>query len=228
MFMGPMDGYPDFRDTGIEGMRRFVDRIWELYKDHKNVVLETEEDAREVLVKQHQTIKKVTEDVEKFHYNTAISAIMEFVNLLREKAVDSEVSNKKKSIHRAQNTEHRTRRIRCAEWDESLSVLIQLLAPFTPFLSEEVWVGVLGKKFSVHTSSWPQFEPELVKEDTVTFIVQINGKLRATLEIESKKSRIKNEVIRLAKADSNVEKWLTGKKLKSTIFVPGKLVNFVI
>ena len=172
MFMGPMDGYPDFRDTGIEGMRRFVDRIWELYKDHKNVVLETEEDAKEVLIKLHQTIKKVTEDVEKFHYNTAISAIMEFVNLLREKAMMSKSTN---------------RRITCAEWDEALSVLTQLLAPFAPFLSEEVWVGVLNKKFSVHTSSWPQFEPELVKEDTVTFIVQVNGKLRATFEIESKR-----------------------------------------
>jgi leucyl-tRNA synthetase len=102
------------------------------------------------------------------------------------------------------------------------------LAPFAPFLSEEVWVGVLDKKFSVHTSSWPQFEPELVKEDTVTFIVQINGKLRATLEIKEQRSRNKDQVVKAVKAEENVRKWLKGKKLKTTIFIPGKLVNFVI
>ncbi len=166
MFMGPMDGYPDFRDTGIEGMRRFIERIWDLCISYSDLVLVKGQDSREVLVKMHQTIKKVTEDIEQFHYNTAISAIMEYVNFLREKAVDSE---------------HRTQSIRCAEWDEALEVLVKLLAPFAPFITEEVWVNVLGNKFSIHTSAWPQFKPEFVKEETVTIVVQVNGKLRETL-----------------------------------------------
>jgi len=81
MFMGPMDGFPDFRDTGIEGMRRFVERIWDLYTGDKNVVLKGEEDNYQIMVKMHQTIKKVTKDIESFKYNTAISAIMDFVNV---------------------------------------------------------------------------------------------------------------------------------------------------
>ena len=213
MFLGPYNQGGDFRDVGIEGMQRFLRRVWSIYADYSDVVLVEEKDSREVSVKMHQTIKKVTEDIQKFHYNTAISAIMELVNLLREKAGGK--------IKRAKGG------IRCAEWDEALEVLVKLLAPFAPHITEEVWVNILGEKFSVHKSKWPKFVPELVKEDKVTIVVQVDGKLRATLNVNRQKSKVKSEVVKAAKEDEKVKKWLSGKKLKDTVFVPGKLVNFV-
>ena len=215
MFIGPMDGYPDFRDTGIEGMRRFIEKVWQLFQiTNYKLQITNENDAREILIKMHQTIKKVTEDIEKFHYNTAISAIMEFVNLLRDKTQNSKLKTQKSNM-------------RCAEWDEALEVLVKLLAPFAPYMTEEIWVDVLGEKFSIHTSAWPKFVPELVKEETVTIAVQVDGKLRATLKRKAISGRLKAEVVEQAKADEKIKKWLSGKKLKNTIFVPSKLVNFV-
>jgi len=215
MFMGPMDGYPDFRDTGIEGMRRFVEKVWSLYENYKDVILTKEEDCKDLSIKMHQTIKKVSNDLENFHYNTAISAIMEFVNLLRDKSQRSKVKGQKSKI-------------RCSEWDDALKVLAQLLAPFTPHLAEEAWTNMLGEKFSIHTSIWPKFVPELVREETVTIAVQVNGKLRATINLESSISNLESKVVEAAKADQNVKKWLEGKKIKTIIFIEAKLLNFVI
>ncbi|KKU63024.1 MAG: Leucine-tRNA ligase, partial [Candidatus Woesebacteria bacterium GW2011_GWC2_47_16] len=145
MFIGPMDGSPDFRDTGMEGMRRFTERVWRLFSQYSDVVLVEEKDSREVLNKMHQTIKKVTEDIQSFRYNTAIAAMMEFVNLLYDKT--------EANIKRAHGG------IRCAEWDEALKTLALLLAPFAPHLAEEAWVEVLGQKFSVHLEPWPKYNP---------------------------------------------------------------------
>ena len=108
-----------------------------------------------------------------------------------------------------------------------MEVLVKLLAPFAPYMTEEIWVDVLEGKFSIHTSAWPKFVPELVKEETVTIAVQVDGKLRATLQLKAKSSKLKAEVLDHAKADEKIKKWLKGKKLKNTIFVQGKLVNFV-
>ena len=233
MFMGPMDGYPDFRDTGIEGMRRFLERVWDLFVNNKDVILVEEKDSREVFVKMHQTIKKVTEDMEKFQYNTTISAIMEFVNLLREKAVYAEsASSGSSSPAKRDDSATRTRHsassyIRCAEWDEALLVLAQLLAPFAPHLAEEVWVNVLGQKPSVHTSSWPSYTKEIAEKEEVTVAVQVDGKLRATLKLKAQNSKLKAEVVKAAKKEKNVANWLKGKETRKVVFIPGKLVNFV-
>jgi leucyl-tRNA synthetase len=252
--MGPMDGYPDFRDTGIEGMRRFVEKVWQLFQiTNSKLQITNEKDVKEILVKMHQTIKKVTEDIEKFHFNTAISAIMEYVNLLREKVVDSEQwivnsgNSSNKSKHRTPNTVHKTQSNRFAEWDEALEVLLKLLAPFAPFITEEIWDRIKNydlrlknnknipkssfvnpKSFdSINLQPWPKYNPEFVREEEVTIAVQVNGKLRAKLTLKAKSSRLKAEVIEAAKSDSKIQKWLEGKKIKNTIFIPGKLINFV-
>ncbi len=248
MFMGPMDGYPDFRDTGIEGMRRFVEKVWQLFQISNfssrgrstsggQFPISNEKDKKKILIKMHQTIKKVTEDIEKFHYNTAISAIMEFVNILREKvAAESALSGSSSTrprgtaggVRSATRTRHSAdTKIRCEEWDEVLRVLALLLAPFAPHMAEEVWVNVLGEKFSIHTSSWPKYDPKLVKEETATIIVQVDGKLRNTIKIKTQDSKLKAEVVKLAKTDLRIKKWLKGKTIIDTVFVPGKLVNFV-
>ncbi len=193
MFMGPMDGSPDFRDMGIEGMYRFVNRLWRIFNTKTK-----EKSNNEVDIKMYQTIKKVTEDIEKFHYNTAISAIMEYVNVLNEKGATK----------------------------ENLEVLAKLLAPFTPHLAEEVWHEVLGNTNSIHKSAWPRYDPKLIKEENVTVVVQINGKLRSQLTVNSEQS--KSEVEKLAKEDEKAAKWLNGQKVKKVIFVPGKIINFIV
>jgi leucyl-tRNA synthetase len=240
MFLGPYNQGGDFRNTGIEGMHRFLNRVWRLVAEYKYLVLVGETDARTVLVKQHQTIQKVTQDIERLSFNTAIAAIMEFVNALRDVAQKNAEIHAEKSGTKLKNqspiTNHQSQ-IRCAEWDEALRVLVQLLAPFAPHITEEIWVNILGEKFSIHISDWPKYKKELVKEETVTIVVQVDGKLRATLTLKAQSSpaspseagraRLKAQVVRRAKADEKIKKWLKGKRVSRTIFVPGKLINFV-
>ncbi|MBI3443333.1 class I tRNA ligase family protein, partial [Candidatus Woesebacteria bacterium] len=214
MFLGPFDQGGDFRDTGIEGMYRFLNRVWRLFTQTKDVVLVEASDSREVLSKMHQTIKKVTKDIQDFKYNTAISSLMEFVNLLQEKAGGKVRMAKSGGI-------------RCAEWDEALKTLVKLLAPFAPHMAEEVWVGVLGQEFSVHTSPWPKYDIDLAKETENVIVIQVDGRLRQQLTINSQQSTMKEEIEKIARKDSKVAKWLGGKKIKKTIFIPGKLINFV-
>jgi leucyl-tRNA synthetase len=225
MFLGPFDAGGDFRDTGIKGMRRFIDRVWKLVSLNREIYLESAADATQILVRMHQTIKKVTEDIEKLRYNTAISAIMEFVNVLYEK-VSSEQStvNGKITDHRSPTTVHRPR---CAEWDEALKVLTLILAPFTPFLAEELWVEVLNQEFSVHTQAWPAYKKEVIKEKETTVVVTVNGKPRGELRLASDMAKNREQVETLAKKEPNVAKWLQETKLVRTIFVPGRLINFV-
>jgi leucyl-tRNA synthetase len=193
MFMGPMDSYPDFRDTGIEGMHRFVKRFWSLYFEEKQI--DNEKELNSIL---HQTIQKVTKDIEIFHYNTAISAIMELVNFLKQ---------------------HGTNK-------ESLRILSQLLAPFAPHITEELWHEVLGQSDSIHTSSWPQYDSKYIETDQSIIIIQVNGKVRSQLKVNGEEAKNENKIIELAKNDRKIETYLKDNGYK-TIFVPGKIINFV-
>ena len=194
MFMGPMDGSPDFRDTGIEGMGRFIGRLWTLY--NKKTAAKSD---KEVLLKLHATIKGVSEDIEEFKYNTAIAKIMELVNVLEDKPFGS----------------------------EALEALCLILAPFTPYLSEEIWVEILGKKFSVHRQPWPKYDMEVVKKEQFVIVVQVNGKVRGQITVGSGEAADKKIVEKLAKEDVKVAKWIDGA-VKNTVFVPEKLINFVV
>lgn len=196
MFMGPMDGSPDFRDSGIEGMSRFLKRVVKLFDQTSN---ESVTDKL-VLSKMHPTIKGVTEDIKQYKYNTAIAKIMEFVNEL--------------SKYKVQSTKY-------------LVVLTQLLAPFTPHIAEELWSEVLKQEGSVHTSSWPKYDEKYLNTGTVTIAIQVNGKLRSTIQLTADEND-KDQIIKLAKNDEKMKPWLDGKEIKKEIFVPGKLVNFVI
>jgi len=156
--------------------------------------------AAKVITKLHQTIKKVGEDIQGYKFNTAISSLMELVNTISEHGADK----------------------------ETLKTLALLLAPSAPHMAEQIWVEVLGEPFSIHTASWPQFEPDLAREKRVVVVVQINGKLRAELEVNSLQGQNQEEIEKLSKSDPNIVKWLEGKKVKKAVFVPGRLINFVI
>ncbi len=214
MFMGPMDGYPDFRDTGIEGMRRFVEKVWNLFHNHSDFLINDLKAKTSMNIKLHQTIKKVTIDIEKFHYNTAIAAIMELVNLMRE------VISEQEEVKSSQDNNSK-------DWESMLSNLALILAPFAPHLTEEVWNTVLGNNFSIHTQKWPVYDKEIIKEEEVEIIVQVNGKTRGTIAVDRDKSMQKETVISLTKEDHNISKWIKEKQIVNTIFVPGRIVNFV-
>ena len=203
MFIGPMDGSPDFRDSGMEGMQKFVDRLWRLFNEKSTSEVGSDSSEVKVLLsKLHQTIKGVTSDIKEFKYNTAIAKIMELVNYLTSN--QSQITN------------------------AELGILAKLIAPFAQHLAEEVWVEVLGQKFSVNKASWPKYNDSLIVSDTVTIAVQINGKVRSTLSIELRVSSIESQVVELARKDENIAKWLGGKTVKKVIFIPGKIINFVI
>lgn len=195
MFMGPMDGYPDFRDAGIEGSKRFLDRVWKMYEK----LDDKETENKELTAKMHLTIKKVTDYIKEYKYNTAIAGIMEYVN-----AINSSKNYSRSYLH----------------------TLIILLAPFIPHMAEEIWQEVLGNASSIHKSKWVQYDEKYLKVDQVNIVVQINGKLRGSLMVDVNLD--KDEVLALAKEDEKVAKWLNGVEIKKEIYIEGKLVNFVV
>jgi len=196
MFMGPFDQTINWSSEGVEGCYRFLNRVWKLVKEN----VKDKPTTKNLLIKLHQTIKKVSSDLEEMKFNTAVAAMMEFIN----------------------------------EWSlgflnrKEVEVFVKILAPFAPHFAEEVWVEILGNKFSVHQQSWPKFDKNLAEQEMATMIIQVNGKLRGEIQVKSEESGEQSEIEALAKKEANVAKYLEDKKIKKVIFVPGKIINFVI
>jgi leucyl-tRNA synthetase len=198
MFLGPYQEGGDFRDAGISGPRRFLDRVWDLVTEALHPDCRDAEIQREVLIKWHQTKKRVSGGLEELHYNTAIAAIMELVNALRE-----------------QN---------CVEY-KLVSELVQLTAPFAPHFAEECWER-LGHSGSIFDSAWPGYDEALTKSETITVVVQVNGKVRGTVSIA--RDAAEAEVRAAAEADANVHRHLAGVTVRKVVYVAGRLVNYVV
>ncbi len=201
---GPWDS------QGIEGVVRWLQRMWNLVLESESASQRVGEPAsrREVADLQrwtHKTIRRVTDDMEEFAFNTIIAGLMEFTNAL--------VKAKGTSLYGTQT------------WDEAVETLLLLLAPCCPHIAEELWART-GRPYSVHQQSWPAFDADLAAEEIVTLIVQINGKLRARIEVPAD---ITEEAAReAALSDENVQRHIGDKEVRKVIYVPGRLVNVVL
>ena len=211
MFIAPYDMDAPWDPRGVPGTYRFLNRAWNLVQEfvdkNPNYSLDVnEKTAQELLRLTHLTIKKVTRDIEDEKFNTAVASMMEMVNGLY----------KIKESHGIDTSD---------EWRFALESLIQILAPFAPHITEELW-REMGHDDTVHVSHWPKWDEKYLKSDTMTIIVQVNGKLRAKLELPSDMD--KQGVEAAALADENVQKFTNNKPPKKMVYVPGKLVNIVI
>jgi len=196
LFMGPYEQTMPWSTQGLEGAWRFLNRVWGLF-NHK---VKKQNTPKNLLFKLHQTINKVSKDIDQLKFNTAIAAMMEFVN----------------------------------EWEKGFlsskeaKLFVKILAPFAPHFTEELWCEVLGNKFSVHQQPWPQYDAKLVKEEMITIIIQVNGKMRGEIKVKPQVSNLKSEIEKAAKKEANVAKYLEGKQIKKVIFVPSRIINFVL
>ena len=198
MFLGPVEASKPWDTNGIDGVNRFLKRLWGLFFKDDTMQLTDEKPSAEALKSVHKLIKKVTGDIESFSYNTSVAAFMICVNEL--------LSMKCRSR-------------------EIYEPLVILLAPFAPHIAEELW-HVLGHDTTVCDAQWPTWNEDYLKESVVNYGVSFNGKSRYTIEVPADADE--EEVKRLALADAGAERWLAGKEPKKIIFVKGKLVNIVV
>ncbi len=207
MFAAPLEVWAKWDPQGVPGTHRFLNRMWNLvgeYNEAASVELASEQ-QKAIRRSAHAMIRKMTEDIEENRYNTAIAASMTCVNELYKLKTgafgQSEV------------------------WHEALAALVACVAPFAPHTAEELW-HQLGHSTSVHRDSWPKFNEAFIAEDTVTVAVQLNGKLRGTLQAPTGSDEA--AVATLAQADTKIAANLTGKEIVKTIYIANKLLNFVV
>jgi len=210
MFIGPWDLGGPWDPKAIEGVYRFLNRVWTVVTDEIPENLANEEpnadEAKALERKLHQTILKVTDDMENFRFNTAIAALMELNNTLM-RAKETAVAGS-------------------PIWEETIRNLLLMLAPIFPHISEELWQTVTESEASVHLQQWPQGDPEKAREEEITVVVQINGKVRDKLTVAP--GTAKDVLEQDALALSGIQKWMEGKQVRKVIVVPDKLVNVVV
>lgn len=206
MFMGPYEQGGPYSLSGIAGTRRFLERIWTLVDEYLEAKPKTAEALAQTRITAlaHKTIQKVTKDLESLSFNTAIAAMMAYVNELY-KAKAEEGFN--------------------VSWQFAVETLLILLAPFAPHVAEELWAE-LGHDSSIHLCPWPAWDEKLVVEEMLTLAVQVNGRVRAEIVVPADISE--EEAIKAAKAAEKIVDHTKGKQIKKAIYVPGRLVSLVI
>jgi leucyl-tRNA synthetase len=201
MFIGPWDQGGPWDGRGIEGVARFLRRALLLVTGDDPSGAEA--DVSELDRRTNRIIKKVTQDLEAFRFNTSIAALMEHTNYLL--AIKGEVGEER--------------------WNEALRTFVTILAPFAPHHAEEMWAA-LGEPYSVHEQAWPGWDESLIAAEEITLVIQVNGKLRDRVDAPADISE--EEAKELALSSARVRPHVEGRELKKSIYVPGRLVNLVV
>ena len=205
LFMGPPTDDAAWNENGVDGTRRFLERVWKMATDEHQFVLREEGKAeRDLIGLSHRTIRKVTEDIDRFHFNTAVPALMVLSNALGDYLASEPIESM---------------------FNEVMDTLILLLAPMTPHLAHEMW-ELRGNGPMLAVESWPTWDEELAKEETVMLIVQVNGKVRDRFEVSAAITAAEAED--LALASEKIQGWVEGKDIKKVIARPPQLINIVI
>lgn len=199
MFLGPLEQSKPWDTNGIDGVNRFIKKLWGLFYKGDTLLVDDSEPTADNMRSLHKLIKKVTADIEGFSYNTSIAAFMICVNELT-----------------AQKCRSR----------EVLEKLLIVLAPFAPHVTEELWHSAIGMEITICDAQWPAYDEKYLHEDTVNYAVSFNGKARFNMTVAA--GTEKNEVERMALTHEGSAKWLEGKQIVKVIVVPGKIVNIVV
>jgi len=218
MFVAPWEQGGEWNDSGISGISRWLNRLWKLalgeYKQKTatpvrertgSEKVDVDKTERELLRVAHQTIRKVTVDLERLKFNTMIATLMEFTNYLAKAGEEGAVSG--------------------SLWQQSRDTLLLLLAPTAPHLTEELWQQT-GHDYSIHNQSWPQWDKELAEDEEITLVVQVNGKLRDRITVPA--SITEAEAKQMAGQSERVATYLGDKEVIDIIYVAGRLVNLVV
>jgi leucyl-tRNA synthetase len=210
MFAAPLDLWVRWDPQGVPGSYRFLNRLWNLVQEFLARKPEPSQDASDASTTKlrqatHSMIKKVSEDIELNHYNTAIATMMGCVNELYKLKADN-FSDRE-------------------AWQQALENLVSCVAPFAPHIAEELWQH-LGHSTSVHHDSWPKYNEQYLQSDTMTIVVQVNGKLRSELQVSA--DATEQQIIAAAQADKKVVSYLDKATIKKTVYIKARLVNFVV
>ena len=207
MFLGPWDQGGEWSDSGINGMSRWLNRVWELCQRDTRLLDDLPDDVdavRDLRREVHKTVRRVSEDLDKFKFNTSLAALMELSNSM--------------------NQAWEKRDIDSAAWDEAVEKLLVMLAPMAPHVTEELWERT-GHEFTVHNRTWPEWDPGLAADEVLTLVVQVNGRLRDRIEVPAS---ISEEEARTTALESDrIKPHIEGKDIARVVYVPGKLVNIV-
>ena len=205
MFIGPWgDGGP-YRPEGIDGVTRWLNRVWNLVLDPPTFTAVDEQATRDLQRQRHAIVEAVETRLERFEFNTMISKLMEYTNALTEAKQAGNISR--------------------SAWQEAVETLVLLIAPSAPHITEELWART-GKPYSIHQQPWPSFDPEMAKQDEVTVVVQVNGKVRDKLTVPAEATE--EQVRAHAMSSERVRSQLDGKQIARVIYVPGRLLNVVL
>jgi leucyl-tRNA synthetase len=207
MFIGPWDAGGPWNSRGIEGVHRFLHRVWDVVTGKPKSFTQHAGDEEIAALRRitHKTIRKVTDDIESFRFNTMVAALMEFNNYL--------VKAKQTPV------------VLSDAWDEAVRTLILLLAPTAPHLAEELWQRI-GEAYSVHDQPWPEWDEAAAADEMVTLVVQVNAKVRERLSVPVGISE--KEAQELALASPRVQRHIANKRLTKIVYVPDQLINLVV
>lgn len=208
MFIAPYDLEAPWDTRGVPGTYRFLNRVWNLVQEYieSGEVALDEAASKEILVISHKTVKKVTQDIEDDKFNTAISSMMEAVNNYFKLKIQNPIG-------------------RSQAWTFALESLLQILSPFAPHITEELW-SQIGHSDTIHVDHWPSWDNKYLQSDMITLVVQVNGKLRAKFEVAVDISQ--DDAKRMALENDNVKAFVGDKTPIKVIYVPGRLVNIVV